>query len=252
MTDNAFFTIAPPPLLKAFNLTTPKAPCINAFRPNCATLFGHYSRNDNKTLSSPCIQVFLCREHLSSTSMRRPRSERRHLRRTVFMARQSKKAVVPALRSVPRKASDKNSRASRAGDLQSWLKKVDALGELRNVAGGDWDKEIGALSSINYRRPENPALLFDRIKQYPPGYRLLTSSMGSTRRLALAFRFSTDLDRRGCAGRRRPLLERALRGLRRRPSWARRRRGVGLLRRRAGPAEPVTGVAGSTTGRCRR
>jgi UbiD family decarboxylase len=62
--------------------------------------------------------------------------------------------------------------------------------------GADWNKEIGAISQINYKRSENPALLFDEIRDYPAGYRILTSSLGSTRRLALAFRFSTDFDRR--------------------------------------------------------
>src|SRR5687767_1071354 len=46
MTDNAFFTISPPRLLKALNINMPKSRCINAFLPNCATLFGHYSHFD--------------------------------------------------------------------------------------------------------------------------------------------------------------------------------------------------------------
>jgi UbiD family decarboxylase len=115
------------------------------------------------------------------------------------MAHGSKKALSRknAARSRIALRAERIKKSTCVGDLQGWLEKVEALGELRPVLGADWNRELGAISQINYRRPENPALLFDRIKDYPPGYRLLTSSMGSTRRLALAFRFSTDLDRRG-------------------------------------------------------
>jgi UbiD family decarboxylase len=111
---------------------------------------------------------------------------------------QSKGTTAAALKNASRvgPGADKLKKNAYTGDLQDWLKKVDAIGELRPVLGADWNKEIGAISQINYRRQENPALLFDRIKGYPRGYRVLTSSMGSTRRLALAFRFSADLDRR--------------------------------------------------------
>jgi 4-hydroxy-3-polyprenylbenzoate decarboxylase len=81
-------------------------------------------------------------------------------------------------------------------DMRQWLEQVELLGELQPVAGAHWDKEIGAISQINYRRRPNQALLFDRIKDYPAGFRVVTSSMGSTRRLALAFRFPTELDNR--------------------------------------------------------
>src|SRR5918999_3950350 len=75
------------------------------------------------------------------------------------------------------------------GDMRQWLEQVALLGELQPVAGTHWDKEIGAISQINYRRRPNQALLFDQITDYLPGFQVLTSSMGSTRRLALAFRF---------------------------------------------------------------
>jgi 3-polyprenyl-4-hydroxybenzoate decarboxylase len=115
------------------------------------------------------------------------------------MARQTKRAAV-ALKSVTGspalRRNKKKQRSGYVGDLREWLAKVDDLGELQSVPGADWNKEIGAISQINYQRRENPALLFDDIKDYSRGYRVLTSSVGSTRRLALAFRFSTDLDKR--------------------------------------------------------
>src|SRR4026208_938778 len=116
------------------------------------------------------------------------------------MARQTKRAAVVTLKRVARStagsAIKKTQRSGYVGDLREWLAKVAAMGELQPVPGADWNKEIGAISQINYQRSENPALLFDDIKDYSRGYRVLTSSMGSTRRLALAFRFSTDLDKR--------------------------------------------------------
>jgi 3-polyprenyl-4-hydroxybenzoate decarboxylase len=115
------------------------------------------------------------------------------------MARQRKRVAV-ALKSLTGSPALRRNRktphSGYVGDLREWLAKVDDLGELQSVPGADWNKEIGAISQINYQRSENPALLFDDIKDYPRGYRVLTSSMGSTRRLALAFRFSTDLDKR--------------------------------------------------------
>jgi hypothetical protein len=113
------------------------------------------------------------------------------------MAKQSRKTTSPALKSVSGLQTRGSVKRNCVGDLRAWLDQVDALGELKIVTGADWNKEIGAISQINYKRSENPALLFDEIKDYPAGYRVLTSSMGSTRRLALAFRFSTDLDRKG-------------------------------------------------------
>lgn len=83
------------------------------------------------------------------------------------------------------------------GNLRDWLQGVESFGELQVVKGADWNLEIGGISQINYRQRPNAALLFDEIKEYPPGYRVLTASMGSPRRMALTFRLSTDLSERG-------------------------------------------------------
>jgi UbiD family decarboxylase len=80
------------------------------------------------------------------------------------------------------------------GDLRGWLDRVDAFRELRLVRGADWNLEIGALTELMPRRSGSPpALLFDEIKDYPPGYRLLTNSLTSPRRLALTFGLPEDL-----------------------------------------------------------
>ena len=55
-------------------------------------------------------------------------------------------------------------------DLRTWLDEVDRIGQLMTVDGVDWDLELSTLTEIiNERSKNRPALLFDRIKDYPPG-----------------------------------------------------------------------------------
>ncbi|GHJ41717.1 UbiD family decarboxylase [Streptomyces sp. TS71-3] len=81
-------------------------------------------------------------------------------------------------------------------DLRGWLALADKLGEVRTLSGAHWDKEIGAASEVNYKRPSPPALLFDDIVDYRPGQRVLTASMAASRRLGMTLRLGTDLDDR--------------------------------------------------------
>ena len=52
-------------------------------------------------------------------------------------------------------------------DLRAWLDEVRKLGELKDVHGADWNLELGALSELNVKKENNPALLFDRVAGYP-------------------------------------------------------------------------------------
>lgn len=61
-------------------------------------------------------------------------------------------------------------------DLRDWLEKVDAIGKLKRIKGADWDQEISTATVLNLKGKERPALLFDDIKDYPSGYRVLTCS----------------------------------------------------------------------------
>jgi len=81
-------------------------------------------------------------------------------------------------------------------DLRDWLALADELGDVREISGASWDREIGAASELNYKRPSAPALLFDDIEGYPSGMRVLTASMANARRLAMTLRLGTDLDDR--------------------------------------------------------
>ena len=59
-------------------------------------------------------------------------------------------------------------------DLRGWLDGVESFGELRVVEGADWNQEIGAVAEVAARSETPPAVLFDKIKDYPAGRRVLT------------------------------------------------------------------------------
>src|SRR5262245_3815976 len=80
--------------------------------------------------------------------------------------------------------------------LRSWLQQADALGELRRIEGADWDLEIGGVADIVNERGSSAAVLFDSVKDYPKGYRVLVNSLGSTKRLGLSLGMPQNLMRR--------------------------------------------------------
>jgi len=77
--------------------------------------------------------------------------------------------------------------------LRSFLAECERLGELRTITGADWNLEIGALTESTAELiSEPPALLFDRIRGYPAGFRVLSLAVVSRVRTALALRLPTD------------------------------------------------------------
>jgi UbiD family decarboxylase len=83
-------------------------------------------------------------------------------------------------------------------DVREWIQKVDDMGELKVVEGADWNLEIGALSVLASKHKDNtPALLFDRIKDYPAGFRILVGFFESLRRSALTTNLPIDISREG-------------------------------------------------------
>jgi len=73
-------------------------------------------------------------------------------------------------------------------DLHAWLRDVEALGELKEVRGADWNLELGAISELNVKKERPPALLFDEIAGYSKGFRVLTCSTSSPARLSSILR----------------------------------------------------------------
>jgi len=82
-------------------------------------------------------------------------------------------------------------------DLRTWLATIDKLGELRTVEGADWNLELGAISELNVKKSLPPALLFDRIKDYPKGFRVLTCSTSSPARLSSILRLPVQKTHQG-------------------------------------------------------
>jgi 4-hydroxy-3-polyprenylbenzoate decarboxylase len=72
-------------------------------------------------------------------------------------------------------------------DLREWIARVESIGELKRVSGVDWHLEMGAVAEMIYQAsPDNPpAILFDKIKGYPPEMSVLSGMTNSPRRLAL-------------------------------------------------------------------
>jgi len=54
------------------------------------------------------------------------------------------------------------------------------------VENVNWDLELSTLTEIiNERSKTRPAIIFDRIKDYPPGYRVAANPVSSVDRLAM-------------------------------------------------------------------
>src|SRR5258708_31933593 len=77
------------------------------------------------------------------------------------------------------------------GGLRGWLKQVDELGELAVISPElDWDEESSALNYMVGQREGAPALLFEKIKGSPPGFRTLHNLFGTSKeRVAASFGF---------------------------------------------------------------
>lgn len=72
-------------------------------------------------------------------------------------------------------------------DLREFIKKAEEIGECYVVEGADWDLEIGALGALQSHKTHSPLLVFDKIKGYPAGYRVVTNLATTANRIALIF-----------------------------------------------------------------
>jgi UbiD family decarboxylase len=65
------------------------------------------------------------------------------------------------------------------GDLRELIRIADAMGELEVIEGADAHLEIGALYELSLQHEIPPVLLFDHIKGYKPGYRVVGGARDS-------------------------------------------------------------------------
>ncbi|MDP2647412.1 MAG: UbiD family decarboxylase, partial [Desulfobacterales bacterium] len=78
-------------------------------------------------------------------------------------------------------------------DLREFIEKAKEVGDWRVIEGADWDKEIGAVveATAELITPP-PMLVFDKIKGYPAGFRVLSLAYASYKRVALALGLPPD------------------------------------------------------------
>jgi len=74
---------------------------------------------------------------------------------------------------------DPEQRNAADGDLREFLRLADQLEELVVVEDADPQLEIGALFELSLEHEYPPILLFDRIKGFPPGYRIVVNMKSS-------------------------------------------------------------------------
>ncbi|MBI2955510.1 MAG: UbiD family decarboxylase [Chloroflexi bacterium] len=72
-------------------------------------------------------------------------------------------------------------------DLRQFIEHAEGLGLCKTVEDTDWDLEIGAITELGLYVPEGPLLIFDKIKGYPAGYRVVTNFLNTPRLVALGF-----------------------------------------------------------------
>ena len=79
-------------------------------------------------------------------------------------------------------------------DLREFIDECDRIGELHRIDGAETDLEIGALTEMIAEEDlmGHPALLFDQVKGYPKGYRVLSNILTNVRRNALALGIDPD------------------------------------------------------------
>jgi len=71
-------------------------------------------------------------------------------------------------------------------DLRSFIQALDKTGDVIHIKQEvNWDLEAGAISRRACERQE-PAVFFEKIKDYPEGYRIFSGSLGTFRRVAIA------------------------------------------------------------------
>jgi len=78
-------------------------------------------------------------------------------------------------------------------DLRGFIEQVEALGALRRIEGADPRFELGGITEVAAGTPECPALLFDRIKGFPKGFRVFTNATTTPQRAALALGIDPSL-----------------------------------------------------------
>jgi len=84
------------------------------------------------------------------------------------------------------------SKTNRANDLRAFIDDLREAGDLREIAGADWNLEIGAITEL-LGEEEGPALLFDEITGFAKGFRVMSNVLRTHGRTAVALGLSPEL-----------------------------------------------------------
>ena len=69
-------------------------------------------------------------------------------------------------------------------ELRELIEKAAETDDLKVINNADWNLEIGGIAFLSHHKLDNPPLiLFDNVKDYPPGYRILINSLSTIKRL---------------------------------------------------------------------
>jgi UbiD family decarboxylase len=87
-------------------------------------------------------------------------------------------------------------KSSEYDGLRSFLRTCQELGEITTVDGADWNLEIEAVTEmVSELIPEPPAIMFDNIKGYPSGFRVLSNVTANRVRTAIALQMPPETPR---------------------------------------------------------
>ena len=82
---------------------------------------------------------------------------------------------------------------SNQDGLRSFIEAAREIGECIEIKDADWDLEIGTVTEAAAEKiDEPPMLLFDRIKDYPEGFRVVCLPLASRKRVALILDLPLD------------------------------------------------------------
>src|SRR6266508_3410228 len=98
----------------------------------------------------------------------------------------------PAPRQQPRRKPPVSRLSNSGNDLRAFMGELEQLGELKALNGADWNLEIGALTEISAEQ-NGPALLFDEIKGYRKGFRILCNIFAGQRRTGMTLGLPREL-----------------------------------------------------------
>jgi 4-hydroxy-3-polyprenylbenzoate decarboxylase len=78
-------------------------------------------------------------------------------------------------------------------DLREFIALVEKLGALRRIVDADPQFEVGGITEVAANLPECPALLFQQLKGFAPGFRIFTNATITPQRAALALGIDPSL-----------------------------------------------------------